>query len=131
MVIVLAGLALMGDEGKKTYDDANSEPLDLLHAIKLGVAPLGIPMLAGAGSIAKVMTETHPEFGMQHELHLSLMIISVCVVSGIVLASGGLLSKLLGHVFFSIIGRLSGLIVVAVGVEVVWHGLASHIAALL
>lgn len=131
MVIVLAGLALMGDEGKKTYDDANSEPLDLLHAIKLGVAPLGIPMLAGAGSIAKVMTETHPEFGMQHELHLSLMIISVCVVSGIVLASGGLLSKLLGHVFFSIIGRLSGLIVVAVGVEVVWHGLSSHIAALL
>ena len=130
LVIVLTGLALMGDEGKNTDNDASSEPLDFLHAIKIGVAPLGIPMLAGAGSIAKVMTETHPEFGIQYELHITLVIVTVCLISGIVIASGGLLSKILGSVFFSIIGRLSGLIVVAVGVEVVWRGLAAHIATL-
>jgi small neutral amino acid transporter SnatA (MarC family) len=47
-----------------------------------------------------------------------------------VIGAGGLLSRVLGAVFFSIVGRLSGLIVVAVGVEVVWHGLATHIATL-
>ena len=130
LVIILTGLALMNDEGKTTHTAPVSDPPDLLHAIKIGVAPLGIPMLAGAGSIAKVMTETHPEFGIQYEMHITLMIVLVCVTSGLVIGAGGLLSRVLGAVFFSIIGRRSGLIVVAVGVEVVWHGLATHIATL-
>lgn len=68
-----------------------------------------------------------------HRLALSStvsMIVLVCVTSGLVIGAGGLLSRVLGAVFFSIVGRLSGLIVVAVGVEVVWHGLATHIATL-
>lgn len=130
LVIILTGLALMNDEGKTTHTAPVSDPPDLLHALKIGVAPLGIPMLAGAGSIAKVMTETHPEFGIQYEMHITLMIVLVCVTSGLVIGAGGLLSRVLGAVFFSIVGRLSGLIVVAVGVEVVWHGLATHIATL-
>jgi len=131
LIIVLTGLALLRDDGQAAQQNLYArEPVDLVHFIKIGVAPLGIPMLAGAGAIAKVMNETHPAFGMQNEIHITVVIVAVCVICGVIIALGGFLSKVIGVEVLTIVGRLSGLIVVAVGAEVVWQGLATHISNL-
>lgn len=129
LVILLSGLSMLNPGAKPATEAAQSAGIDLLHYARLGVAPLGIPMLAGAGSIAKVTTETHPGFGIADDLHISLMIVLVCLSAGAIIASCTVLMRVFGPVVFSILSRLAGLVVVSVAIEVMSHGVASHIRA--
>jgi multiple antibiotic resistance protein len=130
LVILLSGLAMLNQSAKPATETTSKPMFDVVHYAKLGVAPLGIPMLAGAGSIAKVTAETHSDFGISDDFHISLIIILVCVVAGVIIASSTLLMRLFGPVVFSILSRLAGLVVVSVAVEVMWHGISAHIQAL-
>lgn len=130
LVILLSGLAMLNQSAKPTMDTATSSGFDLVHYAKLGIAPLGIPMLAGAGSIAKVTAETHAGFGMSDDLHISFIIVLVCLTAGAIIASSTLLMRVFGPVVFSILSRLAGLVVVSVAVEVMWHGVSAHVQAL-
>lgn len=130
LVILLSGLSMLNQTAKPPVEVVHGLGVDLLHYAKLGVAPLGIPMLAGAGSIAKVTTETHPGFGIANDFHISLIIILVCVSAGAIIAASTILMRVFGPVVFSILARLAGLVVVSVAVEVMWHGVASHVQTL-
>lgn len=55
-------------------------------------------------AIAKVMTETHPEFGIQYELQITLIIALVCVIIGLVIVAGEVLSRIIGAVFSRLLG---------------------------
>jgi multiple antibiotic resistance protein len=96
------------------------------HFIRLGVTPLGIPMLAGAGAITKVVLETQPHYGIDDALLLAAVIVVVCLLSGTIIALSGLLMRLLGAAFFAILSRLAGLVIVAVGIEIMSRGVMAH-----
>jgi multiple antibiotic resistance protein len=130
LIILLSGLSMLSGEAVKTVQE-EARNLDPLHYVKLGVSPLGIPMLAGAGAITKVIIETHPEFGIEAEIELALMIVLVCVVSGALIAASSLLVRVLGPSFFSIFSRIAGLIIVAVAVEVMARGFYTHVGLMM
>lgn len=128
LVMLLSGLTMLNPP------DSNAAPptgvvisSGLAPLVKMGVAPLGVPMLAGAGSITKVIIETQPHYGMEDNLLLGVAITLVCLVSGAVIAASSVLMRLLGPAFFSILGRFSGLVIVAVAVEVMSRGLFAHV----
>jgi len=52
LIILLSGLSMLSGEAGKTVGE-EARNMDPLHYPKLGVAPLGIPMLAGAGAITR------------------------------------------------------------------------------
>lgn len=130
LIILLSGLSMLSGEAVKTVRE-EARNLDPLHYVKLGVSPLGIPMLAGAGAITKVIIETHPEFGIEAEIELALMIVLVCVVSGALIAASSLLVRVLGPSFFSIFSRIAGLVIVAVAVEVMARGFYTHVGLMM
>lgn len=130
LVILLSGLTLLSDGKKQETGHSNLIEFDSSYFIKVGVSPLGIPMLAGAAAIAKVISEAHPGYGVENALHLDLMIALVCITSGAIIASSAALFRVLGPAFFSVMSRLAGLIVVSVAVEVMWHGFSAHVTSL-
>jgi multiple antibiotic resistance protein len=126
LIIVLTGLAMLKDPPPAVASAAPPEEKSTAYFIRLGVAPLGIPMLAGAGAITKVILETQPHFGVEDAVILGLVVILVCLISGAIIASSAVLMRLLGPGFFSIMTRLSGLVIVAVGFEVMSRGVMGH-----
>lgn len=128
LVIMLTGLSMLRDPTPaeaNTAADAGQRGTG--HFIRTGVAPLGIPMLAGAGAITKVILETHPHYGVEDEVWLVVILVGVCLLSGLILSASAALMRLLGPGFFSVLSRLAGLIIVAVGVEVMVSGVTSHV----
>jgi multiple antibiotic resistance protein len=128
LVIVLTGLSMLRDPAPAEAQ-AGTEAAGggLGYFIRLGVAPLGIPMLAGAGAITKVILETHPSYGVDDEFYLALILVGVCLVSGLILSASAVLMRLLGPGFFAVLSRLAGLVIVAVGVEVMARGVLTHV----
>ena len=95
LVILLSGLALLGPS-RRAARRRRRRPTadgraDLARFVRLGVAPLGIPMLAGA-----------------------------------VVASSSVPMRLLGPSFLSVLARVAGLVIVAVGVELMVQGVSAH-----
>jgi multiple antibiotic resistance protein len=127
LVILLTGLSMLRDA--PATDPAALAALagkGKGHYIRLGVTPLGIPMLAGAGSITKVILETQPHYGLDDAVLLGAVIVAVCLLSGVIIAASAVLMRLLGAAFFAILARLAGLVIVAVGVEVMSQGVMTH-----
>lgn len=130
LIILLSGLSMLSDEPPKAVP-MDAGRMDSLYYVKLGVSPLGMPMLAGAGAITKVVIETHPGFGIEADIELSLIILLVCGMSGALIATSSVLVAILGAAFFSILSRIAGLVIVAVAVEVMSRGVNTHASALL
>ena len=127
LIILLSGLALLADPQPSAAATAVDDRIhDRSHFIRLGVAPLGIPMLAGAGSITKVVIETNPGYGLDNDLHITAIILLVCLITGAIIASASVIMRLLGNSFLAIMSRLAGLVIVAVAVEIMVSGVAAH-----
>ncbi len=126
IVVILTGLNMLF--GKINAAEAHEdEHLDASHYVGLAVSPLGIPMLAGPGVITKVIIESHPGTGIENDLHILVTIAIVALACGLVVAGSLLLMRVLGKGFFTVMGRISGLIIAAVGVELIVRGIYSHI----
>jgi len=126
LVILLSGLALLGDQQVGGPAAAADGRADLARFVRLGVTPLGIPMLAGAGAITKVVIETQPGYGVDSDVHTIGIIVGVCLLAGAVVASSSILMRLLGPSFLAVLSRVAGLVIVAVGVELMVQGVSAH-----
>jgi multiple antibiotic resistance protein len=128
LIILLSGLSMLNESHEDQDDDKTiAHHNDISDFIKLGVAPLGIPMLAGAGAITKVVIETHPGHGIDNEFFITAIIIVECLLAGVILASSSVLKRFLGAAFLSVISRVAGIIIVAVAIEIMVKGVFAHV----
>ena len=91
---------------------------------EVGISPIGIPMLAGPGAISTVMVlmaqtkhwwQVAPVFGG---------IAGTALASYYILAGANRVRGLLGEIGIRVLGRLMGLVLVAIAVQFVLNGLA-------
>lgn len=127
IIVLLTGInMLFAAAGEKQLTTASGTQ-DSMYYLAMAISPLGIPMLAGPGTITKVIIDTHPGTGIDNDLHSIVVIIAVAIASGAVLAASSVLMKVLGSGFFLVMGRIAGLIIVAVGVEMIAKGVSAHV----
>jgi len=127
LVIAWSGFTMLRDvqhEPERPTDARKASP------IELGIVPLAIPLLAGPGAITKVLLEAQDGFGLDSPFHISLNIAITCAAAALVLLLAGGIGKLVGAAGLIIFNRVFGLIVIAIGVEIVFGGVQGHIAAL-
>ena len=127
LIILLSGLSMLSDQQASGSASVSDSQIDMAHFIKLGIAPLGIPMLAGAGAITKVIIQTHPEYSATSDIEIAAIIVADCSIAGVILASSSILVKLLGVAFFSVMSRVAGLVIVAIAVEIIVRGIFAHV----
>ena len=127
IIVLLTGINMLfaGSSAKPVV--TSTESFDSVYYLGMAISPLGIPMLAGPGAITKVIIDTHPGTGVENDLHSILVIIAVGLACGAVLAASSLLMRVLGNGFFLVMGRIAGLIIVAVGVEMIVKGISAHV----
>ena len=127
IVVILTGLNMLFGKINAAEAHEDEQSVDASHYVGLAVSPLGIPMLAGPGVITKVIINSHAGTGIENDLHSLVTIAIVALACGLVVAGSLLLMRVLGKGFFTVMGRISGLIIAAVGVEMIVRGIYSHI----
>jgi multiple antibiotic resistance protein len=111
--------------GRKPQRELSYEDLS-----KRAFYPLTLPLTVGPGSISVAITlgaNVHPHFGLELVPLVSALIGSVLVSFSIYFSYrfAERLAELLGETVMSVILRLSSFILLCIGVQIVWNGVAS------
>jgi multiple antibiotic resistance protein len=89
----------------------------------VGIIPLGIPMLAGPGSISTVMVLVSQAPDWRHSAVIFSAIAFSSAISFVVLAAADRVRSFLGETGIRILTRLMGLLLTAIAVQFVLNGL--------
>ncbi|HEY7764372.1 MAG TPA: MarC family protein [Aestuariivirgaceae bacterium] len=125
LIVLLIGLSLVQgklDTESRQAAEGNDSPLPF----RVGVTPLGTPALAGAASITAVILETHEEHGLRDDMAIALIILLNAVAVWAVLACAPAVGRFLGRNGLLVLQRVFGIVIVAIGVEIMMAGFGSH-----
>jgi len=90
-------------------------------------SPLGIPLLAGPGAMAALLgvegREADQVLGVAGTV---LGVVLICIVVYVCFRSGELIARRLGPAGVSALTLIFGLLVLAIGVELIVHGIVNH-----
>jgi multiple antibiotic resistance protein len=90
----------------------------------ISVFPMGIPMIAGPGSIASMMLLMARSQGLDQGLTVLAALIAVLLLTLVALLAAGWLMRLLGHRLEAMLTRLLGVILAALAAQFVIDGIA-------
>jgi multiple antibiotic resistance protein len=133
ILLLLLGISIVtGDSGQVARDlvvEAQESELGKAKSVyRQIVVPFALPLLVGPGVIANLILYAG-EARARHDPELSLGLIAVTVgialVTLMILLSGRVLRRLLGDVGLSILTRILGLLVAAIGMQFVLTGLTN------
>ena len=94
-----------------------------LALVSVAVVPLAIPLLAGPGAISTMIIASHRVPGFSYQLKLLAPAGIIAVTVWITLRVSSHLSNRLGTTGMNIITRIMGLMLAALAVEFIAHGL--------
>ena len=104
------------------------EEKESLSKDEIGVVPLGMPLLAGPGTITTTMIYFNlRSTGLEDKIMVFIAVVLVIISAFIVLRFSTLLFKRLGRTGSMIISRVMGLLLAAIGVEFMANGIISII----
>jgi multiple antibiotic resistance protein len=102
--------------------EVSEERAEGLEKEEVGVAPIGIPMLAGPGAISTVMVLMGQARNWWHVIPVFAAIAVTALASFYILASANRVRGLLGEIGIRILIRLMGLVLVAIAVQFFVNG---------
>ena len=90
----------------------------------IAIVPLSIPLLAGPGAISSMIiaAQDSPTFGAQLSLLMPILVVAILVWLSLQLSS--YIAGKLGTIGINIVTRLMGLILAAMAVEFIAHGMS-------
>jgi multiple antibiotic resistance protein len=123
VILLLIGLDMLQAKRSATQE-ASGETEDATSKEDAGIVPLGIPMLAGPGSIAAVMVlvgqvEDHP----WRMVAILVAIFITAAICYLVLGNSDKVSNVLGDTGVRILVRIMGLLLVALAMQYFVNGL--------
>lgn len=96
-------------------------------AFQVGVVPLAIPMLAGPGAMTQMMLEGHGT-SLSHEIILISISAGCAFATWLILLAAIPLIRFLGQAGLQVLQRIFGLILIAIGVEIIVRGVLAHVS---
>ncbi|PPC87061.1 MAG: amino acid transporter [Methylotenera sp.] len=122
ILIMLISISMMhGKQGgtRQTAEEAQS----MAEREVIAIVPLSIPLLAGPGAISSMILSAQQQPTLLGHLSLVLPVLLVSIVIWLVLKLSDNITQRLGTIGINIITRLMGLILAAMAVEFIAHGL--------
>lgn len=112
--------------GNVEGDESGDPQTDAQSAVSVALVPLAIPILAGPGAISAGVIYAQQEDGISHRIVVALVVVAVAVAVYLMLRASLAAKRFLTPPVMSAFNRIMGLIVLAIGVEFIFHGLAGH-----
>ncbi len=122
MILGLIGLDMLKAKRSPTKETPG-ETEEGAEKEDIGIIPLGIPMLAGPGSISSVMVLMSQNTDWPHAIVVICAIGAASAVSYLVLAAADRVSSYLHETGIRILTRMMGLLLLAIAVQFVLNGL--------
>ena len=122
LLILLMAIAMMHAKQSRAKrspeeEDADSDKEDV------AVVPLAIPLLAGPGAISLVVVESQRAESLPDRLLISFCIVVVAVIVWMILRLAEPIGKRLGVTGLNIATRIMGLLLSAIGIQMIAEGL--------
>jgi multiple antibiotic resistance protein len=122
--ILLLLLAISMMEARETgIRQTPAEERETVDRHAIAVVPLGIPLLAGPGSISTMIIATHGVPGIAFRLELLIPAVAIAVIVWLTLLVATRLARRLGTTGMNIVTRIMGLVLAALAVEFIAQGL--------
>ena len=122
VILGLIGLDMLQARRSQTKETPG-ETEEGLEKEDVGIIPLGVPMLAGPGSISTAMVLVTQNPDWPHRIVVILAIAVTSVLSYVVLAAADRVRSYLGKTGIGILTRMMGLLLTAIAVQFVLNGL--------
>jgi len=122
ILLMLISISMMhGKQGGTRQTD--EEALSLSEREVIAIVPLSIPLLAGPGAISSMILNAQQQSSFLGHLSLIIPVFIIAVIIWLVLKLSNAISHQLGTIGINIVTRLMGLILAAMAVEFIAHGL--------
>ncbi len=126
LLIAINMLHAKQSHSKQTPEEAKTmEERDVI-----AIVPLSIPLLAGPGAISSMIIAAHDSPTMAAQISLLMPILVVAILVWLSLQLSSYIAGKLGTIGINIVTRLMGLILAAMAVEFIAHGLSGLFSGL-
>jgi len=123
LLLLLMGIEMMRSDFSAALPNESSNS----SLVSTSIVPLTIPILAGPGALSTVIIFANIHEGLTHQIVVAVVGLAVALIVYVLFRlssmAGGLFTEPVSNVF----NRLMGLIVTAIAVEFILHGLAGHL----
>lgn len=122
ILLMLIAISMM--HGKQSGTRQTPEEAQTLAEREvIAIVPLSIPLLAGPGAISNMIIAAQQSPSFAGHMALIIPILIICLIIWLVLSLSVRISNQLGTIGINIVTRLMGLILAAMAVEFIAHGL--------
>lgn len=122
ILILLMAISMLNAK-MSNVKQTKEEELDSAERDSVAVVPLGTPLLAGPGAISTVILYAQRYSSTLHYAYLVVGIVLLACLTTLLYWSAPAIARMLGKTGINIVTRLMGLIMAAMGVEFISHGL--------
>ncbi|MBY7734054.1 MarC family protein [Francisella philomiragia] len=120
VIVLFFGLRILG----VLAQPVSNATVRAISARDLAVVPLAIPLLAGPGTIATVITDSHEYFAtIESKIVANLCLLFVAIVLWLFFRYLPKISVSLGEHAMDVISKIMGLMLVAISVEMIFDGI--------
>ena len=129
IIILLMAISMVHGRVSRVKQ-AVGEAEDAAEMDSVAIVPMSIPLLAGPGAMSTVIVYSHHASSMVNKLFLGAEILTAALIVWLCLNAAPYIARLLGKTGMNIITRVMGLILAAIGVEFITHGLVELLPGL-
>tara|TARA_B100001063_G_scaffold145364_1_gene135701 strand:- start:5469 stop:6032 length:564 start_codon:yes stop_codon:yes gene_type:complete len=123
LIVVLIGLSMLRSEPSKVHHDPKSLERDQNSSVK-GIVPLGIPLLAGPGTLTVVIADPNAT-SMGGKVMLSLVVLTMSLLIYLIFNAGELFSSRISESALQVLTKIMGLILTAIAVQMLFTGFSA------
>ena len=121
LIVVLIGLSMLRSEPSKVHHDPESIERDQNSAVK-GIVPLGIPLLAGPGTLTVVIADPNAA-SIGGKIGLSVVVMALTAVVYLIFEAGEMLSSKISASALQVLTKIMGLLLTSIAVQMIFTGL--------
>jgi multiple antibiotic resistance protein len=118
LVLLLMALSMSNSRDAAVRQESRNSPSG-------AIVPLGVPLLAGPGSISSVMLEMRHGASIVHTAIVILSVLSTCLAVWAILRFAHAIGDRIGQTGLSVLSRIFGLLLAAIAVKTIAAGLRS------
>jgi len=122
ILLMLIAISMM--HGKQSHARQTPEEAQAVADREvIAIVPLSIPLLAGPGAISSMIITAQQSGGFWGHISLAIPVAAVCALIWVTLRLSVRIAQRLGSIGINIVTRLMGLILAAMAVEFIAHGI--------
>jgi len=118
LIVLLLGLAMLHSKTSAMHQTA-AEADEAGEKESIGVVPLAIPIVAGPGALTTIIIQGTKYPGIASKVEMSLVGLGISLLILVAFLASSMISRWLGTAGINIVTRIMGIILAAIGVDMI------------